>query len=462
MTAAKLALGILAGIIALLVLSRVVTITAIAPLDFNEGWNAFQAVAARNPAHLYPRNVFIGNNYPPLSFLLITWLGGRSYDFIVIGRLVSLGSILAVTGSICVLVRRLQPSNPFAAPTAALIFLAFGATVFRAYLAMDDPQWLGEALVTTGLLPLLWREPAPRLARWHVVCAALLMCAGGMTKHNIVGLPVAATLWLALYDKRALITWVVTGLSGVAFAVLLDAEVFQHNMIHSILSQPRTYSVSRMLIHGAIALLFVPLLVAGWPLIAHRADDKRYALLIIGTSLSLGIAIFEGSGAGVDINAFFDALIFISVACPIGLAQRSDTGQRLRGIKTAAAPLLVLLPYGMAQAAEEIANKAHAVAATREMTGRLAAARGPAVCEMLALCYWAGKSFQLDFFASGQEIAVSRETRSLRAMLEDRRFAAIEVEAPLGATNLSPLDAMIASTYRPNFSQRSRVLYVPR
>ena len=43
---------------------------------YNEGWNAYHAVAAVTGGVLYPPpETFVFNNYPPLSFYLVGWAG---------------------------------------------------------------------------------------------------------------------------------------------------------------------------------------------------------------------------------------------------------------------------------------------------------------------------------------------------------------------------------------------------
>src|SRR6201989_1679324 len=59
----------------------------------NEGWNAYHADAAmRGAAQLYPpADGLIANNYPPLSYYVMGWLGRIFGDALYVGRA---GSIL--------------------------------------------------------------------------------------------------------------------------------------------------------------------------------------------------------------------------------------------------------------------------------------------------------------------------------------------------------------------------------
>src|SRR3984885_5776090 len=57
----------------------------------NEGWNAYHADAAFGGGTLYPSpDTLIVNNYPPLSFYALGWLGKIFGDPLYVGRGLSL------------------------------------------------------------------------------------------------------------------------------------------------------------------------------------------------------------------------------------------------------------------------------------------------------------------------------------------------------------------------------------
>src|SRR5512142_1386199 len=63
------------------------------PFDPNEGWNAyFQAAAIGGGSLYHGPDRFMIDNYPPLSFYAVGYLGTAVGDNIVAGRIVSLGS----------------------------------------------------------------------------------------------------------------------------------------------------------------------------------------------------------------------------------------------------------------------------------------------------------------------------------------------------------------------------------
>jgi hypothetical protein len=66
------------------------------------------------------------------------------------------------------------------------------------------------------------------------------------------------------------------------------------------------------------------------------------------------------------------------------------------------------------------------IPARRAAWGRLisaaAAAPGPVACEMLSVCYWAGKGFELDFFNYGQDLRAGTSPEPLGRMIDTGRF----------------------------------------
>src|ERR1051325_290758 len=69
----------------------------------NEGWNAYHADAAmRGAAQLYPpSDGLVANNYPPLSYYVMGWLGRAFGDPLYAGRAVSIRSEERRVGKEC-------------------------------------------------------------------------------------------------------------------------------------------------------------------------------------------------------------------------------------------------------------------------------------------------------------------------------------------------------------------------
>ncbi len=436
----------------------------------NEGWNAFQAVHALGGGALYPApGGLTGDNYPPLSFYLVGALGRLVGDPIVAGRAVALASTLATAAAVYAGVRRLAPpgASAAAAGVGALVFLGFCATQFRGYLAMDDPQWLAHALMTAGFVLLIPRRPdaAPGLAR--TAAAAALMAAGGLVKHNLVALPLAATVWLALHHRRELLVWLATGAAAVLLAAVLFDLAYGPAVFVDLAAGDRRYALARMGKALLPVLAITPLAALSTRLLAARRTDGRLDLPLLALALAVPLGVVQRSGEGVNVNAHFEALI---AACLAGAAALQLPGRPLRGPWRAAAwallvPFAVLLPLTARAERAEFTGEPAAARAWGEMRARIAAAPGPVACETLALCYWAGKDFELDVFLYGQHVTRTHDASALLRALDERRFAAVQLDAPhlphLGDV-ANPVPALVAARTRLVFQARDgRRLFAP-
>lgn len=411
------------------------------PLDPNEGWNAYHAAAAMSGAPLYPHGLFF-DNYPPLSFYAVGIFGG---DHIVAGRIVSLLSLLGVAGAVFASLRMMDATRP-AALFAALWFVG-GMLVFTDYVAMDDPQLLGHAVAMLGFVLLL---------RGKFAAAALAMAAALFVKHNLVALPLAALAWLAVTDRRNALRFAAIGIAaGVA-------GLFAFRLVHGAslpdeLNSPRVFSFA-MLADGVTHWLMWggTTLVATTALLAVRRDDKQVALAALYALAAMVFGTFFSGGAGVDMNAWFDAAIACALAAGLaldGLASRAWHAPAL------AAVIVLPLPVGLTirddwPSARDAADGDVAF---------LEAQPGPALCEMLSLCYWAGKPEAVDVFNLGQAYATRAQSDdALVAELDARRFGAVEFDS-LDDFALTPqVKAALLANYRIDHADDTGVFLVRR
>ena len=436
----------------------------------NEGWNAFQAAHALGGGALYPApGGLTGDNYPPLSFYVVGALGRLVGDPIVAGRVVALLSTLAAAAAVFAGVRRLGPAGaPSTAPgLGALLLLAFAATQFRGYLAMDDPQWLAHALMTWGFVLLIPRRPGEALGLARAAGAAALMAAGGLVKHNLVALPLAATAWLTLHHRRDLLAWLAVGVAAVLAAAAVFEWAYGPAVFADLLAADRRYAAARMGKALLPVLAVTPLLVLSTRLLAARRADTRLDLLLLAVLLATPLGVVQRSGEGVNVNAHFEALI---AACMAGAAALQLPGRPVRGAWRGAAgalllPFIVLVPLTLHAERAEFAGRASAARAWEDMRARLAAVPGPVACETPALCYWAGKGFELDVFLYGQHVTRTQDASALLRALDARRFAAVQLDAPhaphLGDV-ANPVPALVAARTRLVFQAADgRRLYAP-
>ncbi len=238
--------GEVAALIAIGALAFLPMIGALAALPlhvaptYNEGWNAYQASAAMSGGALYPPpEALASNNYPPLSFYIVGAFGALVGDNILAGRLIALTAMMVVAAGVALLAGKLSGSAR-AGTIAALLFVGYSAVrTANNYVAINDPQWLAHALMTAGLAVFVFRrETLPGL-----LTAAALMLAGGLVKHLLIAAPIAVTIWLAVFDRKRLIAWLI-GAGGMAVAALAICwALYGRNFFDSLISTPRIVSL---------------------------------------------------------------------------------------------------------------------------------------------------------------------------------------------------------------------------
>jgi hypothetical protein len=397
------------------------------PFDPNEGWNAYFAqLAARTGSPYPPAGGLLVNNYPPLSFYLIGEISRLTGDAIITGRLISLLALGVLSYGI-LRAARLMGCSTRKASFAALLFIAC-LLLTSDYVAMDDPQLLGHAVAIWGLVAVL-RAPSSRRS---MVIAPLLLTIAFFIKHNLVLLPLTLALWLMLANRRSAFTFVAAGTVFLLIGLGLFRDAFGTDLFRQLASS-RTYSLANV----ASALVnwlpwaAVPLCGAfTLYLIARRERDARLAL-IYAVAAIVGGLLFS-SGAGVDANAMFDADIAL-VLCAALLLDRLD-----RELWIVVAAILYVVPLGLLLRNVDgdwtnFPYWLHPMAdERREATSEILLLRSspePVLCEMLSLCYWAGKTAEVDVFNIDQRIRADiRSEVPLVRMIETRRFAMVELE----------------------------------
>jgi len=87
------------------------------------------------------------------------------------------------------------------------------------------------------------------------------------------------------------------------------------------------------------------------------------------------------------------------------------------------------------------------------------------MCESLALCYWAGKKFEVAYFSLGQKLEAGLVSESaITARLESRYFSVIQMDSEKGASDRLPSkvnDAILERYKVSRSSQESGVFLEP-
>lgn len=416
-----------------ILLDRLLRLPLRIPLGYNEGWNAYHALAVQEGIALYsPGAPLFPNNYPPLSFYVVAAVGRLTGDLILAGRLiaiVALGVVLLNVGLATASLARSRAAGIFAAALAAATFSVF----FGRYAGLDDPQMLGHAIMTTALVIAIrhWRSNRA------LALALLLTLLAGLVKQNLVALPLALLLgaWrdgprrgLALTGWAVLLAAAAAGLLGVAYGQAVFANLLA----------PRTWSLydaanSMTLWLLPLAVLIATFLPAGitWP----RRGPDLVALAYPAIAIPVGV-LFAG-GAGVRENIYFDVLFGAVIVAVTVLTRVLDqaasgtSGRPLRALPLAlcVAPAIGFLP-GIATLKWNWLD--HRAAQARHDTvadiARIRAAGSPALCENLALCYWAGASTPVDLYGTQQGSDTGRlPPDTLQALVSRGWFASVQL-----------------------------------
>jgi len=178
----------------------------------------------------------------------------------------------------------------------------------------------------------------------------------------------------------------------------------------------------------------LPLAVAGF-LFAARRDDKFAVLCALYAAIGFVVGLSYFGGKGVDVNAMFDADIALAMVGGLALSRLSGRGIIYESAIIAA--YLLPLAFGIGSNFDsDWLSRDYWFHPLRDETALaqqdirfLHAHTGPALCEMLAYCYWAGKPAEVDVFNTGQQFAThSRSDATLLQMIETHRFAVVQLD----------------------------------
>lgn len=417
------------------VLRMLLSIPVIAPLDFNEGWNALQVQSMLAGLPLYPGvQTLFDNNYPPGSFLITALVTVVLPDPLIAGRVVAVASFFAVCALAGVAVRNLGGTRAAAWLAGAWLVPLFMA--YSHYPGINDPQMLGHAVSLLGLVALL-RCPTVRRS---VMTAAALMALAGFVKHNLVVLPLATFVWLLLEERRAAGWFALAG--GLSAGVLwaLCEAVYDPAFLAHLLA-PREYSWAEGWRAGAHWLTkgWPPLAVLAYGAWRQRRQDPALRFCAIYAFTGAFSGLYFVGGAGVDQNVFFDTYI----ACAIGLGclaghWAAQPGQNQPApVPTAWLLAGFVLPVAISAAvqfdgawlapAHWFAPRQAEAAHTARIVAFLRSRPGPALCAEPAYCLWAGKGRVVDPFMYRQgTITGHLDTKPVYARIHAHAFSVIQ------------------------------------
>jgi len=378
----------------------------------NEGWNAYFADAAMGAAPLYPpTDGLIINNYPPLSFYAVGALAKLFGDALYVGRLLSLLAIFSLGALIAGAIIELGGGRAGAA-VGGLWFVGVMMRSFARFAGMNDPQLVAQALMMAALVWLFAREARGRSA----VPPILAMAVVGFYKHNIIGVPATALLWLALRDWRRAVLPGVLGVGAAALGLVICVAVYGDVFIANLLV-PRPYDWLRSL-KGLGRLQWIAPALALWAIwIAAEPKHPAARLTMLFVAVTFLAYLVQWSGEAILDNAQFDLVIATAVGLGLAFDRAAATAFGRRYGETAARAVVVLivavrlattLRYEPALVlldpdyrAQYFAN----AAVVRADAARIAKVPGPVACDFKVVCRLAGKPFAYDDFYAEMLVA---------------------------------------------------------
>jgi len=189
-------------------------------------------------------------------------------------------------------------------------------------------------------------------------------------------------------------------------------------------------------------LLPVQIPLAQFALILLRPmRDRHAALLLLYAAASFMIGALGVAGAGVNYNAFFDLFLAASLAGAHALTRFSATfgsgggAPRLLTISVTGAAIVFLglqsAPRDVILVRPWVRDTLVEAARVRATVAVLRSKPDPVICENLALCYWAGRTFVVDMFNQSRGVVSGHcdETSFLRR-LSAGSYAAIALIKP--------------------------------
>jgi hypothetical protein len=391
------------------------------PLEIwpTEGFNAYLQDAAAAGLKLYPApDSLVGNNYPPLSFFAIGWLGRIFGDPLYVGRVLSIVGLLCVAAEIFLCVRLLTGRST-GAVIGALWYVAIMCHNSTVYVGANDPQLAGEAIMGAALVMLIARYRAGT----SPLPALLLMVVGGFWKHNMIGIPLTAVSCMILRDWRRAIGPLLIAMLAIVSGFVICCALFGSEVIADMMP-PREYRLSALLGQAGHLQWMAPALAlwAWWAVDQRRSQQARFTAVHV--VVSLGACLLQWTGDGVYGNAEFDLILALGIGVGVAyeglgktrLAQFVQTARLRDGM------VLILLLRLIVSDRQETAFvlldpdfRAEYIARQQAFArdvAAVAAIPGDVFCTVKQVCRAAGKAFVVDEFKFENLIKTGRATRA--------------------------------------------------
>ncbi len=436
-------------------------------VNYNEGWNVYNASMVSNHQLLYPvKYGWTLVNYPMLSFVLMAQLHRVTHEYLFTARVVSLLSLIACGVLVAAIVRKLGGSMRFSV-LGGMYCVAMFCSVADGYVGMDDPQILALVFFLAGLLAYLWNRQSP----WAIAGSALLFVVGGSIKHNPIDFPLAVLIDLALLSRLRAVWFSICGICFGAIAVALHLHYGGPEFLHELFA-PRIYLIDRVQVQftDLFGRMQLPICVAIYTALAMFKDESRRIISILFVA-AIVIGGYFGGGQGVAINCLFSAVMAIAILMGLFWERAAEKGWRF----AAYAPVVLfgwlifpLVHSGNWDPATRLREAGDKQRRFDEEVAFLRGTSGPALCESLLRCYFAGKPYRYDPFNATRLIAFGKlDGEEMVSSLRNHEYGAVEFEGPLHKeVRLLRFNPAILKTVEDNYavilSNGDGAIYVPK
>jgi hypothetical protein len=405
-------------------------------INYNEGWNVYNADRLTQGGQIYDDNFWRVNNYPIASFLIVRAVNSFLHDLLLSGRFVALVSFAAIGVFAAMAVRRFGGGRTDAVFGAGCA-IGFCYLVAPVWIIADDPQTLGEAVMLGALVSYIARPPD----RLNMVRTAFLVVLGGFIKHNLLAIPIAITLDLAFRSPRRLPLWLVSCAGFMGGFLALTKIVAGGDFIDHLMS-PRLFHWygARYHLMKYLRLFKFPLAAIALSASLVLAADRM--ILAAWGMISIVSATILSGFEGTSYNMFQDAAVFLGVAAGVMMSElRKAEFRGLARVLASVLPFLIAQPIlaRVSDVADQVYHGRALLDADRKREETfltdaryVSHTQGSAICESLLLCYVAGQPFILDPFNSRQYMLSGMLDQSeLIRRIAAREFAVIQLRADI-------------------------------
>ncbi len=422
----------------LIVLSIVTVLCCIQPIvrldkfvfiDYNEGWNAYFADMAISGKQIYqPKEDLIQNNYPPIAFYLVGIMGRILGDTIIGGRLLSIIGIL-ISSAIAAFITYHFTKSRFYGALGAMLIIGYMGLYHTDYFGMNDPHWLGQGLMMTGLLIFMLRNNT----RSGIIFSIVVMLIAGFVKHNFLAIPLACTLWLWFNKRDKFLRWITTSIILLAFSFALLLIIYGGQFFSNIFFAPRSYHIGAIARAGqwlqpALLYFVISLIICIWD---KSAEMKLLKLSLI---LSLFFGLLVIGGGGVYVNVLYESIIFGIIISVIGLNSAINYLKNNRkmvfvGVFILSLPIISILPFKLYLTKQWLKDLPKKEQEIKNDINYISKIEGKVICENLALQYWSGKPFVFDFFSVGQMLKTKKlDNEFIEKLIAEKNFTVIQLD----------------------------------